>query len=49
MRFMKLLLYIAGNYVFHVSLIGEIQTGFKKINYLGYKYKMKKLPEGLQT
>ena len=32
-----LLIYMAGNYTLHVSLIGEVQTGIKHINYLEYK------------
>ena len=43
-----LLVYITGNYVFRICLIGEIQTGVSPINYLKFKkYKLKKLPEEL--
>ena len=41
MRFKKfltfLLQYVAENYVVHVPLIGETQTGIKQMNYLEYK------------
>ena len=53
MRFKKflifLLIFIAGNYVLHVLLIGETPTGIKQINYLeNNSCKIKKIPEGLQ-